>query len=127
MVLTRAAGALGEVVLEVRVAAPGLDHPLERLRGERCAAEVRVDDDARRVEHTPQPRAPRVGQLLAQPRRQISRIGTGPDLPPRSVDDGPGRVDCERVAGLARELVYGRQVAQLHGSERYRASAFSGA
>ena len=127
VILARASGALVKVVLEVRVAASGLNHPLERLLGERRAAEVRVDDDTCRVEHAPQARTSRIGQFVAQPRRQISRIGTASDLLARSVDDGPGSVDRERVAGLAGELVHRRQVAELHGSERYCASAFSGA
>ncbi len=50
VVLPRAARAGVEVVLEVRVAAAGLDDARERLLRERRAPEIRVDDDARRVE-----------------------------------------------------------------------------
>src|SRR6266566_7695971 len=58
VVLAGAAGAFGEVVLEVRVAAADLDDPREGLLGERRAAEIRVDDHARRVEHASQARPP---------------------------------------------------------------------
>src|SRR5439155_15626065 len=42
-------------------------------------------------------------------------------------DHGPGRVDRERVTGLARELVHRGQVAQFHDRKRYCASALPGA
>ena len=51
MILARAARPFGEVVLEVRVAAADLDRAVERGGGERRPAEVRVDDDPRRVQH----------------------------------------------------------------------------
>ena len=50
VILPRAALALREVVLEIRVAAPDLRHPLERRGRQRRTAEVRVDDHARGVD-----------------------------------------------------------------------------
>ena len=114
VVLARASRALGQVVLEVRVAARDLGDPLDRLLGERGAAEIRVDDDSRRVEHALEPWPPGIVQLLAQPRREIARIPPGLDLLARPVDDRPGCVHRERVARLARELVDRRQITQLH-------------
>jgi hypothetical protein len=123
VVLPRPAGALGEVVLEVGVAARGVDDPRERLLCERRPAEVRVDDDARRVEHTLQARPSRVGQLLAQPRCEVAGVRARLDLLARPVDHPARGVDRERVARLARELVHRGKVAEPHG---YCASAFSG-
>ena len=126
MILPRAACAFLKVVLEVRVAARRLGDAVDRLLGERRAAEVRVDDDARGVEHTPQSRPPCVCKLRAEASREIARIRAGLDLLAGAVDHRSRRVDRERVARFARELVNGGQVAQLHRSERYCASAFSG-
>ena len=114
VVLARASRALGEVVLEVRVAARDLGDALERLLGERRAAEVRVDDDARRVEHAPQPwpRGHRPTPRAAAPRDRPDPPGL--DLLARPVDDRAGCVHRERVARLARELVDRRQITQLH-------------
>ena len=126
MVLPRAACAFREVVLEVRVAARSLGDAVDRLLGEWRAAEVRVDDDARGVEHAPQARPPCVCKLRAEASREISRIRSGLDLLAGSVDHRSRRVDRERVARFARELVNGGQVTQLHRSKRYCASAFSG-
>ena len=114
VILARAADALAQVVLEVRVAPRGIGDPLDRLLGQRRAAEIRVDDHACRVEHAPQARPPCVGKLLPQTRREISRIRPGLDLLPRPVDNGARRLHRERVVGLARELVHRGQIAQLH-------------
>jgi hypothetical protein len=65
VVLARAARSGREVVLEVRVATRRLPHVLERGVGERRAAEVRVDDDAGRVQHPPQRRRPSTRELGA--------------------------------------------------------------
>ncbi len=51
MILTRSALASLEVVLEVRVAAADLDDPRERGGRERRATEIRVDENAGRIQH----------------------------------------------------------------------------
>ncbi|HEY3542839.1 MAG TPA: hypothetical protein VGK79_09865 [Gaiellaceae bacterium] len=56
VILPGAAGAAGEVELEIGVAACGLDDLRERLLGERRPAQVRVHEHARRVEHAPERR-----------------------------------------------------------------------
>ena len=68
VILARAAGAGGEVVLEVGVAARGRD-PLERRLGERRAAEVRVHEHAGGVQDAAERRPPRRGELHVEPRR----------------------------------------------------------
>ena len=114
MILPRPALARGEVVLEVRVATARLDDPRERLLRQRRAAEIRVDDDARRVENATQPRLPRISQLVPQPRREVTRIRPRPDLLPRPLDHRACRVHRERVASLACELVHRGQIAKVH-------------
>ena len=64
--LARATRARLEVVLQVRVAASGVRDLLESSSGERRTAEVRVDDYARRVEHSPQARRVRGAQFRAE-------------------------------------------------------------
>ena len=74
VVLARAALAGAEVELEVGVAVRGARHRLARGGGQRCAAEVRVDDDAGRVEHAPQRRTqPRAGAVDEVGRRRRRR------------------------------------------------------
>ncbi len=69
MRLPRSARSRGEVELEVAVAVrDGRDRGL-RLGGERGPTEVRVDDDAGRVEHAPQTRA----QARPRARHQVDR------------------------------------------------------
>ena len=114
VILARAPRALRQVELEVRVAPRGIGDPLDGLLGQRRATEVGMDNHSRRVEHAPQARPSRVGQLLPQAHCEISRIRPSPDLLPRPVDHRPGGVHRERVAGLARELVHRGQIAQLH-------------
>ncbi len=53
VILARPPLAPLEVVLEVRVAGADLGHAGERTLGERCAAEIRVDEDAGRIQHAP--------------------------------------------------------------------------
>src|SRR3970282_2787080 len=61
MVLPGAALPMLEVVLEVRVAGADLRDPGERRLRERRATEVRVDEDAGRVQHAAKARLPRAG------------------------------------------------------------------
>ena len=63
VILARPALASLEVVLEVRVAGADLRHARERSLGERRATEVRVDEDAGRVQHAPKRRLPRAAEL----------------------------------------------------------------
>ena len=114
MVLARPAGAFGEVVLEVRVAAADVAHALERGLGQRRAPEVRVDDHARRVQHPPQPGAPGGLELGAQALGEVARLAAGPDLLARRVEHAPGGVDRERVVHRAGELVHRGEVSELH-------------
>ena len=80
VILARAAPSLGEVVLEVRVAAADLVHAFERGRRERCATEIRVRDDAGRVDGRAQTVRVRGGDLLGDERGQLARIAAGADL-----------------------------------------------
>ena len=114
MVLTRSARPVAERVLEVRVAARDLLHARERLLGERRAAEVRVYDDARRVQHPPEPRRARGDELLAQPRLEIAGIRSRTYLFTRAREYLTRGVDGKGIVDAARELVHRRQVAQLH-------------
>jgi hypothetical protein len=54
--LARATFAAFEVVLEIRVGAPGASHGLGGALGQRRPSEVRVHDHAGRVQHRPRPR-----------------------------------------------------------------------
>ena len=78
--VARAALAGGQVELEVRVALGRRRHRGAGARGQRSAAEVRVHDDAGRVEHAPQ-RGPAAARAPARrgPRRRCPRRG-----PPRA-------------------------------------------
>ena len=115
MVLPRAARAVAQVELEVRVAARGLDDLRERLLGERRAAEVRVHDHAGRVQHAAEARSARRARARRAARcREVARIGARADLLARALEHGPRGVDRERVVDAARELVHRREVAQLH-------------
>ena len=70
VILARAALAALEVVLEVRVAGADLHDAGERGLGERRATEVRVDEDAGRIQHAPQRRLPRAARARREPRRR---------------------------------------------------------
>ena len=98
VILPRAALAGVEVVLEVRVAAPHLDDALERLLGERRPAEVRVDDDAGRVEHAAQPRRARSASSSRSRAARSPGSRAGADLLARALDHGTRGVDGERIA-----------------------------
>ena len=74
MILARASRPGGEVVLEVRVTAAGLDHAIEGGLGERRPAEVRVHDHPGRVQHAPERRLPGRSELLPDPRDEVSGI-----------------------------------------------------
>ena len=80
VVLARAARAAREVVLEVRVAGRPRATRSSAACGQRRAAEVRVHEHARRVEHAAQSRPPRRRELRRQPLAQVARIGAGADL-----------------------------------------------
>jgi len=114
VILARPARAGVEVVLEVRVRAADLDHSLERTRGQRRPAEVRVHDHAGRVEHAAEDRPACRRELLAQACREVAGLETRPDLSPRAVDHGTGGAHGQRVVDLAGELVDRRKVSQVH-------------
>ena len=72
VILTRPTLASLEVVLEVRVAGAHLGHARERGLREGCATEVRVHENAGRVQHAPQRRLPRARELREDRRRRSS-------------------------------------------------------
>ena len=119
MVLPRAAPAGPEVVLEVRVAAPDLDRPLERRLRQGRPSEVRVHDHARGIQRAPQRGRPGRRELAQRPLDQVAGVVAGLDLFTRAREGGPRRLDRQRgrLAGqplVPRELVHGGQIAQLH-------------
>ena len=119
VILARPARPFGEVVLEIRVAATDLDRALDGRGGKRCAAEVRVNDDAGRVQHAAQGRRPRGVELGLQPRPQVAGLGAGLDLLAGAREHAARGDDGERVAAPSRQLVDGRKVAELHCASRY--------
>ncbi len=121
MILPGAARARGEVVLEVRVTAADLAHALERSLRERRAPEIRMDDDARRVQGPAQASRSSRTKLLANALDEISGLRAGLNLPARARENGPCGVDRERIIACPRQLVDRRQITQLHC-----ASAFCG-
>jgi hypothetical protein len=116
VVLPRAPCALGEVVLEVRVAAGDLAQPVERLLRQRCAAEVGVDDHAGCVQDAPETRPTDLLELGPQAGGEVARLDARADLLSSLVEHAAGRVDGERIVGRAGKLVHGREVSKLHVS-----------
>ncbi len=102
VVLPRATLPRVEVVLERRVPAAHLDHTGERLVGERRPPEVRVDEDARGVQHAPQSRSPDAGQLFEHAVDEGSRVAPAANLLARPVEDGP-RGGNREVVRLSRQ------------------------
>ena len=96
VILPRAAAARLQVVLEVRVAAPDLDGPLERGLGQRRASEVRVHDHARGIQRTPQRGRAGRRELAQRPLDQVARLVAGPDLFTRAREGGTRRLDRQR-------------------------------
>ena len=80
-----------------------------------------MDDHARCVQDAPQPWRARGGQLVAQPCREVAGLGARTDLLARTVEQRPCCVDGERVVDTARQLVHGREIAQLHVQKAIRA------
>ena len=115
VVLARPARPRRQVELEVRVAARGLAHVVERGFGERRPAEVRVDDHAGRVEHARQRRRSRGRELVGKACLEVAWVGPRLDLLARPREHCPGGLDGQRVAGLAGQLVDRRQVSKAHG------------
>ena len=119
VILARAALAALEVVLEVRVARADLDDARERGVRERRAPEIRVHENAGRVEHAAQRGPARAGEL----REDAST--SAPGSPPAPIssrarsstaraarDHELVRLGCEPL--VAEQLVDGGQVAELH-------------
>ena len=100
--MARAARARVEVVLEVRVAAADLGDARERGRGERRAAEVRVQDDAGRVDRAPQPRLGGAGGEREHARHELARVVAGGDLLARLRERLARRRHRRRRAAAAR-------------------------
>ena len=117
VILPRAAPAGGQVELEVRIAAGDRLHAGQRGFGQRRPAEIRVQHDARGVEHRAQRRLECGPHAAAQLRRQRARrrmLSAGPALGQR----GTRLAHAERVRRVARRLAHehvnGRQRAD-HG------------
>ena len=91
VILPRAARAVAQVELEVRVAARDVDHLCERLLGERRAAEIRVHDHAGRVQDAPEVRRAHRAELVVQALREVAGIGARADLLPRAVEHRAAR------------------------------------
>ena len=77
MVLARAALALLEGVLEVRIAAGNPLDLVQRFAGQRRAAEVRVHDDPGGVDHGPQARPAPLDQQGERLTRQVLPVPAG--------------------------------------------------
>ena len=123
VVLARAARAGLRVVLEVRVTAPHLANALERRLRQGCTSEIRVHDDAGRVQRAPQARFPCTLELGLEPLTEIPGVGSGLNLLARARENTTCGLDCERVVATARELVHRWQVAQLHWASAFSAAA----
>ena len=117
VILPRAAGAGGEVVLEIRVAAPDFDDPLQRLLCERGATQVRMNEDSGRVQRTPEPGNFQRVQLVKNTMNQVSDIATGPRIrarvrervSDRGHDELPSVLRRQRRDGIVREEAVDRR------------------
>ena len=123
VILPRAARAVAQVELEVRVAARGLDDLRERLlaraaRGRDSCARSRRSRSARGEGSARAPRASSSRRRCGE----VARVGAGADLLARAVEHRPRGVDRERIVDAARELVHRRQIAQLHPRKATRHS-----
>jgi hypothetical protein len=114
VVLARAAGAGLQVELEVRVAGADLRDAIERGRRQGRPAEVRVHEHAGRVQHAPQARRPRGGELGERTLDEIARIAPGAHVVTGDLDGRPHGRSRERV-GLACEPLVAQQ--QVHGGQ----------
>ena len=114
VVLARPARPGRQVELEVRVAARRLAHVVERGLGERRAAEVRVDDDAGRVQDAPERRRSRRCELGGEAHPEVTWVGARLDLlpAPARARHGPPR----RRAGRRRRGPARRPTAGLEGA-----------
>src|SRR5262249_52638452 len=121
VVLARATSALPEVVFEVRVAAGDRAYLLQRVRRQRSAAEIRVDDHAGGVDDTAEARSSYRLELGLDALAEVAGVGAGLDFFTRAGESGTSRRDQQRAwCGACEplvpgELVHGRQVPQLHG------------
>jgi hypothetical protein len=97
-----------------------------------------MDDDAGRVEDTPQPRSPRVLERRERDRHRVSGLAAGSNRLARPLERRAGRRDRGHVPVgpeplVPRELVHRGQVAKPHGRSLpvgrapcYCASSFPG-
>jgi len=115
MVLARTARSFGQVVFEIRIAAPDFEYAVERGGGQRRTPQVRVDDHTRRVEDAAKRRSPRRRELRLEARSEIAGVDPRPDLLACPREHGPGGRHRERISARARELVHRRQIPQFHG------------
>ena len=123
VIVPRPAGTGVEVVLQVRVAPTHLDDPIERRLGERRAAEIRMNQNAARVEHAAQRWTHGCGKLDKGCLDEVAWISTVPDRAARPLEHGPRRRDGERVRkarepGIGDEAIDRRKRAQGRGHAR---------
>ena len=119
MMLTRAARALGEVVLQVRVAQRDVGDAVDGGLGERGAAEVRVHQHARGVQDAAELRPPSRLELGKRPVDEVAGVDACPDLLARPLERRSSRIERCRVrlprkSLVPEQLVDGGQVAQPH-------------
>ncbi len=121
VIVPRAALALGEVVLEVRVAARDLVDGGAGGGRERGAPEVRVEHDAGRVDHAAQRRPGELGRqrgdldrrdLRRRRRACEDRLAACGDAASRGLDHRPPRRDVAERGRLVGEGVHGGELRQ---------------
>ena len=127
VILPRSAFPPLEVVLEIRVPGTDLRDARERSVRERSAAEVRVHDDAGRIEDAPQhrlaiPLEPRERRL-----HEVARIATCSDLLAGLLQRRTGRGDGRRMrltgdSLVAQKLVDRRQISKRAHAQESRPS-----
>jgi hypothetical protein len=64
-----------------------------------------VDDDAGGVDDAAEPRPSGLDELAPQALAQVAGVVARADLVARLGEHGAGRLDCERVCDLSRQLV----------------------
>jgi hypothetical protein len=103
MVLARAARTRVEVVLQVRVPATDLAHPVEGVLGERRAPEIGVHDDSGAVDDAAKPGSEKPVELRDRAGGQVFLFEAGPYVLACAREGGAGRREDELVTVLVSE------------------------